>query len=117
MGQQERHPQFIAAGIFATGVLFLAASIFEIPFLIVQPPGAYFLMALSIVFMFYGGFFFVKALRGQLQPHGETITAIRLQAIQKMESPEMLSQIARDDPDTTVRAKALEKLETIAASS
>lgn len=117
MSQRERHPQLIAAGIVATGALFLAASIFEIHFLSVQPPRAYFLTALSIVFMFYGGYFFVKALRGQLKPRGETITEIRLQAIEKMDSPEMLSQIAREDPDTTVRAKALEKLETIAAPS
>jgi hypothetical protein len=113
----ERHSQIIAAAVAATGALFLAASIFSFPFLSVQPPGAYFLMALSIAFMFSGVHFFIKARRGQLAPGRKSITDVRLQAIEKMDSPDMLRQIARDDPDTAVRSKALKKLETLAAPS
>ena len=117
MSLTKRHPQIIAAAVAATGAFFLGASIFPFPFLNVQPPGAYFLMALSIVFMFSGSHFFIKACRGQLAPGRKTVSDVRRQAIEKMDSPDMLGQIARDDPDAAVRAKAMERLKALAASS
>ena len=111
----DRHPQLIAAAIAATGALFLGATILEFPFLQTDPPGAYFLMGLSIVFLFCGGYFLVKAARGQLHPQGGTITDVRLAAIEKIDSTELLNQIAREDPEADVREKALEKLEEITA--
>jgi hypothetical protein len=111
----ERHPQLIAAAIAATGALFLGASILEFPFLQTEPPGVYFLMALAIVFLFCGSYFLIKANRGQLDPSGKTVTDVRLGAIENMDSAELLSQIAREDPDADVREKALARLEEIAA--
>lgn len=109
------HPQVIAAAIMGTGTLFLGASILEFPFLHAKPPGGYFLMGLSIVFIFGGGYFLIKAQQGRLAPDGKTIAEIRLAAIEKMDSTELLRQIAREDPDTDVREKAIERLEEIAA--
>jgi hypothetical protein len=115
MHRQDRDAQVIAAAIIATGTLFLSAGLFEFSFLTVLPPGAYFLTGLSIVFILGGGYFFIKAWRGHLEPQGKTITEVRIQAIEKMDSAELLSQIASEDPDNEVRAKALERLESIAA--
>ncbi len=111
----ERHPQLIATAIAATGALFLGASILEFPFLQTEPPGVYFLMALAIVFLFFGIYFWIKATRGQLQPGRKTVTEVRLNAIAQMKSTELLSQIAREDPDTDIREKALARLEEMAA--
>jgi hypothetical protein len=109
------HPQLIAAAIAAAGALFLSASILEFPFLQTQPPGAYFLMALAIVFLLSGGYFLIKAQRGELQPRNKTVAEVRLQAVGKMDSTELLSQIAQEDPDADVREKAVERLEEIVA--
>jgi hypothetical protein len=109
----ERHPQLIAAAIAATGALFLGASILEFPFLQAEPPGAYFLMALAIVFLFCGSYFLIKATRGQLDPSGKTVTDVRMKAVEKMNSAELLGQIAREDPQDEVREKALKRLEEI----
>jgi hypothetical protein len=111
----DSHPQLIAAAVAATGVLFLCAGLLELPFLEVQPPGGYFLMGLAIVFIFGGGFFLLKAKQGDLEPQGVTITDVRKRAIEKMESPELLSQIAREDPKPEVRRKAMKRLEEIAS--
>lgn len=107
------HPQLIAAAIAANGALFLGASVLDFPFLEVQLPRAYFLMGLSIVFLFGGGYFFIKAHRGYLKPQGITVTDVRKEAIEKLDSTELLNQIAREDPKAEVREKALERLEEI----
>jgi hypothetical protein len=109
----ERHPQLIAAAIAATGAFFLGASILEFTFLQTEPPGVYFLMALSVIFLFCGSYFLIKAMRGQLHPSGKTVTDVRLNAIDKQDSAELLRQIARDDPEVEVREKALARLEEI----
>jgi hypothetical protein len=117
MQRQERHVQFIAGAIAAVGALFLSASFFEYSFLTTQPPGAYFLSALSFCFIFAGLYFLIKAYRGLLRPSGKTITDVRIQAVEKMQGTELLSQIAKEDPDRVVREKAIERLEELTASS
>jgi hypothetical protein len=115
MQRQERYDQFLAGAIAAVGALFLSASFFEYSFLTTQPPGAYFLSALSICLIFGGLYFLIKAYRGLLRPSGKTITDVRIQAVEKMQSKDLLSQIAREDPESVVREKAIERLEELAA--
>ena len=117
MQRQERHVPFIAGAIAAVGALLLSASFFDYPFLTTQPPGAYFLSALSICFIFAGLYFSIKAYRGLLKPSGKTITDVRIQAVEKMQGTELLGQIAREDPERVVREKAIERLEELTASS
>ena len=113
--RQELYVQFIAGAIAAVGALFLSASFFEYSFLTTQPPGAYFLSALSICFIFAGLYFSVKAYRGLLRPSGKTITDVRIQAVEKLQGTKLLNQIAREDPDRVVREKAIERLEELTA--
>lgn len=115
MHHPERHLQFIAAAVSAVGALFLSATIFEFSFLTTQLPEAYFLSGLSICFIFGGVYFLIKAYRGQLRPSEKTITDVRIQTVEQMQDKELLSQIAREDPDTTVREKAIQRLEEFAA--
>jgi hypothetical protein len=115
MQGQERHPQLIAAAVAVTGAFFLAAGLMEWPFFQAQPPGAYLLIGLSVAFLLGGGYFFFKARRGHLEPQGETITEIRMHAIENMQSTELISRIAQDDPDPKVRRKALQRLTEITA--
>lgn len=110
----DSHPHLIAAAIAATGGLFLGAGIIGFPFLQAEPPGVYFMLGLAIAFIFGGGFFLLKAKQGDLEPQGITVTDVRKQAIAKMESTELLSQIAREDPKPEVRKKAMKRLEEIA---
>ena len=115
MQRQEWYDQFLAGAIAAVGALFLSASIFDYSFLTTQPPGAYFLSALSICFIFAGLYFLIKSYRGLLKPSGKTITDVRIQAVEKMQSKDLLNQIAREDPESVVREKAIERLEELAA--
>lgn len=115
MQPQDRYPQLIAAAVAATGVLFLCAGVFELSFIQTQPPGTYFLIGFAVVFILGGSFFFLRARQGELQPQGESVTEIRMRAIENLESPEMVSRIAQEDPDPTIREKALERLEEMAS--
>ena len=78
-------------------------------------PGAYFLMGLSALFLLSGGYFLFKAVKGPLHPQGKTVTDVRLAAVEKMDSAELLGRIAREDPVADVREKAMARLEEIAA--
>lgn len=115
MNLKENHPHWIAAAIAATGALFLGASFLKLPFLTVTPPGAYILMGIAVVFIFGGIYFLLKARRGALKPREITVTDVRKEAVEKMESPELLSRIAREDPLPEVREKAKVRLEEITA--
>jgi len=115
MKHRERHLLVIAAAISAVGAFFLCASLFRLPFIDTQPPGAFFLSGLSICLLFGGIYYFIKAFRGQLKSGGKTITDVRIQAVEKMQGKELLSRIATEDPDKIVREKAIERLEELAA--
>ena len=112
---KERFPELISSAIALTGVFFLAASVLEWPFLQIQAPGAFVLIGVSVAFILGGGYFFFKAWRGHLEPSGETIAEVRMRAIENMQSAELVSRIARDDPDPEVRQKALQRLTEITA--
>jgi hypothetical protein len=112
---KERFPELISSAIALTGVFFLAASVLEWPFLQIQAPGAFVLIGVSVAFILGGGYFFLKAWRGNLEPGGKTITEVRIRAIENMQSAELVSRIARDDPDPEVRQKALQRLTEITA--
>jgi hypothetical protein len=114
MRPTDRHPQFLAAAIAATGALYLAPLFLDLPFPAPQPPGAYFLMGLSAVYVAAGACFFVRARQGALEPQEKTVTDVRLQAVAKMESRELLSRIALEDPEAAVRRQAARRLEEIA---
>jgi hypothetical protein len=111
----DRHPQFIAIGVAATGALFLCACFINLPFLTAEPPGAYVLMGLSIVLLVAGCYFFWRARQGKLEPQGKTVAEVRIQAIEKMHSTELLSRIALEDDNEMVRKKAARRLEEITA--
>lgn len=112
---KERLPELIAAAVALTGVFFLSAGVLEWPFLRMQAPGAFVLIGVSVAFILGGGYFLFKARRGHLEPNGETIIDVRMRAIENMQSAELVSRIARDDPDPEVRQKAVQRLTEITA--
>jgi hypothetical protein len=113
MARQDFHPQIIAVAVVVTGALFLVACLQGLPFLTPEAPGAYWLAALSIVFIISGILFLVSARRGGLNPRGETVAEVRMQAVEKMQSKELLSRIVLEDDDEMVRDKAARRLEEI----
>lgn len=112
---KDRHPEMIAAAVALTGVFFLAAGLLEWTFLQIQAPGAFVLTGVSVALILGGGYFFFKAWRGHLEPNGVTVAEVRMRAIANMQSTELVSRIAQDDPDPKVRKKALQRLTELTA--
>jgi hypothetical protein len=112
---KERLPEMIAAAVALTGVFFLAAGVLEWTFLQIQAPGAFVLTGVSVALILGGGYFFFKAWRGHLEPNGETVADVRMRAIANMQSAELVSRIAQDDPDPKVRKRALQRLTELTA--
>lgn len=100
--------------VMAVGIFYAAAIILGLPFLNSKPPGSYYLTGISIFFFIAGGFFLIQALRGNLKRKGGTIIDVRIEAVQKLNSIELLTQIAENDPVLKVREKAKERLQEIA---
>ncbi len=107
----------VSAFVLMVGTLYTATIIFNLPVFKADPPGAYYLLALSIFFLASGVFFVVQALRGGLKRQGGTIIDVRLEAVAKMDSIELLTQISKNDPVRKVREKAKKRLKEIAAHS
>lgn len=112
---KERHPELIAAAVALVGVFFFAAALLEWSFLQLQAPGAFLLIGVSVAFILGGVYFLFKAQRGLLEPNGETIVDVRMRAIENMQSADLISRIAKEDPDPDVRQKALQRLTEITA--
>ena len=108
-------PQILSLAIAATGAFYLVACILDLPFLKTRAPGAYWIGGYAAVLIAAGIYFFIGARRGLLEPQGTTVGEVRMEAIEKMQSKELLSRIALEDEDENVRHKAARRLEEITA--
>jgi hypothetical protein len=115
MQKPERLPQTIAGAITVTGVWFLAAGLFDLPFLTIPAPGAYVVDGYAAVLIAAGLYYLARARKGQLAPQGKTIAEVRMAAVAKMQSTDLLSRIALEDDEAMVRETAARRLEEITA--
>ena len=104
-------PYFIAAYVAAVGLFFGSAVIFGLPVFEVGMPGAYYLLGISVLFFALGILFIFLLVKGGLRKKGKTVIEVRLEAVEKMRSQELLAQIAKEDPVKEVREKAKEQLQ------
>lgn len=100
--------------VMMVGLLYTATIIFGLPLFEAYPPGSYYLLGISIFFFASGVFFIIQAQRGGLKRKGGTIIDVRLDAVGKMDSIELLAQTAKNDPVSKVREKAKKRLKEIA---
>jgi hypothetical protein len=108
-------PQLLSVTIAVTGVFLLAACLLDLPFLTIRPPGVFWAGGYAVILIAAGIYFFICARRGKLEPHGHTVAEVRMEAIEKMQSTDLLSRIALEDDDKDVRHKAARRLEEITA--
>jgi hypothetical protein len=106
-------PHFLSVAIVATGFFYMAACLLDLPFLTIRPPGAYWIGGYAAILISAGIYFFICARRGKLEPQGHTVAEVRMEAIEKIQSTELLSRIALEDDDKDVRHKAARRLEEI----
>lgn len=95
------------------GLFFFGATIFDISFIGLDSTKSQIIITVSLVFIFSGVYYSYMALKGKLKPDGKSVTEIRKQAIEKIKTESYLAKIAKEDPDSKVRNKAIERLQEL----
>jgi hypothetical protein len=103
-------PYLVAVYVIAVGVFFCVSALIEGALLNPEPPGRYYLLVLSVIFVGIGTFSIYLFNRGKLKKSGKSVTEVRQEAVEKMKDPAMLAQIALEDQSLEVRKTAEERL-------
>ncbi|MGD9016657.1 MAG: hypothetical protein PVH30_04685 [Desulfobacterales bacterium] len=113
MATAERMPLVISIFVLCVGLFSAAAGLANLPFIDPSPPGVYALIAISILLTASGALFMVKALRGDLEPDGVTLSEMRMEAVETITDKALLARIAEKDKHPDVRDKAKQRLEVL----
>jgi len=106
-------PFWIAFCVAIVGLMFTILPVVQTSLVEFKEPNKYFLMGISVIFFLLGAFYGYLAFMGKLEPNGISVREVRKQALEKIESIAYLAKTSKDDPDPSVRQKALKRLEEI----
>jgi hypothetical protein len=106
-------PFWVAFCVALVGLIFSILPVAQTSLINFKEPNKYFLMGISFIFFLFGVRYGYLALRGKLEPKGISVREVRKEALEKIESIAYLSKTAKNDPDPSVRKKALRRLEEI----
>jgi hypothetical protein len=114
---ERRLAHIIAGYLIAVGLFFGLASIFQMPYLQIEPAGKIYVLGISAIFVALGVGSFFLLRKGRLKKKGASLTEVRQEAIEKLKDPQLLSRIAVNDDDVKVRESAQERLKEIKGNS
>ena len=106
---------WVSVYITAVGLLFSLLPVVQTSLIKFKAPNKYFLMGIALLFFILGCIYIYLSLSGRLEPRGPSVTVVRKQALEKIESEAYLAKTAKDDPDPEIRQKALKRLKEINA--
>jgi hypothetical protein len=106
-------PYTVSVFIAAVGLFFITTGYVGPIYLELEQPGSYYLLGLSIFFVFSGILTAFLAYRGTLESTGLTIEDIRQETISKHKSKRFLAKIALEDENEEIRAAAAARLKEI----
>ncbi|MGB2930561.1 MAG: hypothetical protein WBB70_16860 [Desulfobacterales bacterium] len=106
---------WVAVYITAAGLLFILLPIVQTSLIEFKAPNKYFLMGIALVFFISGCRYVYLSLNGRLGPKGPSVTEIRKQALEKIESQAYPAKTAKGDPNPEIRQKALKRLKETTA--
>lgn len=103
-------PYAIAGYVILVGVFFGISTLFNGVFVDPEPPGSYFLIVISIIFIGVGFCVLYLLSQGKLEESGKPIVEVRKEAIEKMKDPVLLAQIASEDELSEIKKTAKKRL-------
>lgn len=109
MQLQKTFPLILSAFIMAVGLLFLSSAMFELSFLTPMQRRVP-LAVIAVVFIAAGALFIILHQRGNLRRQGKTLKQVRKEAVAKLDSEELLANIALEDPQPEIRETAKQRL-------
>ena len=106
-------PLVVAAYVAITGIFFLIAPVLSTQVVSIQGSGKTVTMTTGTALAIAGGIFIYLFFAGKLKKNGKSIVEIRMEAIEKYDSPAMLAEIARNEPVKEIRQAAKRRLDKI----
>jgi hypothetical protein len=106
-------PYAVAGYLIVVGSIFGISSLFEGIFLDPEPPGSYFLIVLSIIFICTGIYYIYLLNQGKLKESGKSIAEVRRESIKKLDDQALLTKIALKDQNPKTRKIAKKRLEEL----
>ena len=113
MNFERMFAHIVGGYLIAVSLFFGLASIFEVPYLQIEPDGKVFALGISTVFAASGAGSLFLLRKGKLSKEGASLTEVRQEAIEKLKDPELLSRIAIKDADSELREAAKERLKEL----
>lgn len=113
MNLKKIFPLLIACYVVTVGLFLFGATIFDISFIGLASTKPQIIIIISFLLIVSGCYYGYRALKGKLKPEGKSVTEIRKQAIEKIKTESYLAKIAKEDSDSEVRNKAIERLQEL----
>jgi hypothetical protein len=106
-------PYIVAGYLITVGSIFGILSLIEGAFLDPEPPGSYFLMVISIIFICAGLYYIYLLSQGRMEESGKSIAEVRRESIKKLNDQTLLTKIALDDQNSKTRKTAQKRLKEL----
>ena len=106
-------PLIVSGFIILVGLFFLSSTVFGFDVLDPEPEGRIALSVIAVLFIASGLLFIFLYQRGQLKKEGKTVHEVRREAVAKLDSEQLLSDIVLKDPSPEIRETAKERLKEL----
>jgi hypothetical protein len=110
---KKRFPYLVAGYLIAVGSIFCSFSLIEGIFLDPEPPGSYFLIVISIIFICTGLYYIYLLSQGKLEESGKSIVEVRRESIKKLDDHALLTKMALKDQNPNIRKTAKKRLKEL----
>jgi hypothetical protein len=106
-------PLIVSGFIILVGLFFISSTLFGFDVLEPEPEGRIALSVIAVLFIASGLLFTFLYQRGQLKKKGKTVQEVRREAVAKLDSEQLLSDIVLKDPSPEIRETAKERLKEL----
>jgi hypothetical protein len=106
-------PLIVSAFIVLVGLFFLSSTVLGFEVLTAEAGGRIALSVIGVIFIASGLLFIFLYQRGQLKKRGKTVQEIRKEAVAKLDSEQLLSDIVLKDPNPEIRETAKARLKAL----
>lgn len=113
MNLNRNFPYLVALYLIAVGLFFIFSDILGAAYLSALPPEKYYLYGFSIIFIAAGTIAVYLKYQGKLKRAGKSMKEVRLEAIENLDDPMLLANIALGQDDVEIQNAAEQRLKEI----
>jgi hypothetical protein len=113
MNLKKEFPYVVAIYLIAVGLFFILSDTLGASYFSAEPPGKYYLFAISFVFIAAGVVACYLKYQGRMKIAGKSVREVRLEAIENFKDKALLANIALEENDPEIQKAAEERLKAV----